>query len=350
MSTASSLQSAWSILTELDVSDLRESVRMPFPITILGREEAARQWLADALLRDPFHPGPPLPGPDISILPLPLVGEQRLVAARSQLVFIAIPAGQADLDLERESIRDLLGFNPRLPIVVVQIRPGAAQEAYSPMLSFWHGATEIIVDPKEAQPFDAELVPVLKRLSPGQEVLLGYHLPGLRPALARQLIRQTSLANAGYAATTGLAELVPLLLIPGNVADFVILTKNQALMAYKLALLMGNDIGVQEMVGELAGVLGGGYLLREAARRLVGFIPGWGLVPKVAIAYAGTYLIGEAAYYWYAYHEKLTPAQMKALYARALAEGKEKAAGIIAKRRTHAANADENLTQSRQGR
>lgn len=151
---------------------------------------------------------------------------------------------------------------------------------------------------------------------------------GARP-LSKQLIRQTSLANAGYAAASGVAELLPIFLIPNNMADFVILTKNQALMAYKLALLMGNDIGVQEMIGELAGVLGGGFLLREAARRLVGIIPGWGLIPKVAIAYAGAYVIGEAAYYWYAYHEKLSADQMKALYARALAEGKEKGAGLI---------------------
>ncbi len=329
MALITSLQSAWSILTELDVSDLQESLRQPFPVTILGKDPAARQWLADALHAYPFGDAQAPLGPHTSLFPLPLGGDQRLAAARARLVFIAIPAGQEDLTLEQETIRDLLGLNPRLPIVVVQIRPGAAQEMVAPMLAHWPGATELILDPEEDQPFDAEFVPALKRLAPDQEVLLGYHFPGLRPALARQLVRQTSLANAGYAAATGVAEIVPIFLIPGNVADFVVLTKNQALMAYKIALLMGNDIAVQEMIGELAGVLGGGYLLREAARRLVGIIPGWGLIPKVAIAYAGTYIIGEATYYWYAYHEKLTPDQMKAIYARALAEGKEKAAGLV---------------------
>ncbi len=332
MASVSSLQSAWSILTELDVRDLQESIRQPFPVAVIGRDAAARTWLANALYTDPFsHRMLPV-GPYTVIFPLPLSGDQRLAAARSRLVFVAIPAGQENLDLERETIQDLLGLNPQLAIIVVQIRPGAAQEMVAPMLAHWPGATEIILDPEEDQPFDAEFVPALKRLAPDSEVLLGYHFPGLRPALARQLVRQTSLANAGYAAATGVAEIVPIFLIPGNVADFVVLTKNQALMAYKIALLMGNDIAVQEMIGELAGVLGGGYLLREAARRLVGIIPGWGLIPKVAIAYAGTYLIGEAVTYWYAYHEKLTAAQMKVIYARALAEGREKAAGILARR------------------
>lgn len=333
MASPTSLQSAWSILTELDVSDLRESVHAPFPVAILGRDPDARQWLSDALHTNPFdHTLTPV-GSHTAIFPLPLEGDRRLIAARARLVFVAVPAGQEDLALERETIRDLLGLNPRLAVVVAQIRPGAAQEAYTPILAHWPGATEIVLDPNEKQPFDAELVPLLKRLAPDQEVLLGHHFPGLRPALSKQLIRQTSLTNAGYAATMGVAELVPLLLIPGNVADFVVLTKNQALMAYKLALLMGNDIGLQEMLGELAGVLGGGFLLRETARRLVGFIPGWGIIPKVAVAYAGTYLLGETVYYWYAYHEKLTGEQMRAIYERALAEGKEKAAAVIGKTR-----------------
>ncbi len=333
MASATSLQAAWSILTELDVSDLRASLHQPFPVTMLGRDAEAREWLAQALHTDPLtHTTWPI-SPQVAMASLPLSPDHRAVAARSRLVFLVIQGDQDDLAWEEDAIQALHEANPHLPIIVAQRSPGSSQAFYVPLLlGHRPGITEIILDPDIDDPFDAELVPLLKRLAPDQEVLLGYHFPGLRPALARQLIRQTSMANAGYAAATGVAEIIPIFLLPGNVADFVILTKNQALMAYKIALLMGNDISVQEMIGELAGVLGSGYLLREAARRLVGFLPGWGVVPKVAIAYAGTYLIGEATFYWYAYHEKLTPAQMKALYARALAEGKEKAASLIAKR------------------
>jgi uncharacterized protein (DUF697 family) len=139
------------------------------------------------------------------------------------------------------------------------------------------------------------------------------------------------MTNATYSAATGLTEIIPVLLVPGNVADFVVLTKNQALMAYKIALLMGNDIAMQEMIGELAGVLGSGFLWRETARRLVGFIPGWGIIPKIAVAYAGTYLVGEATYYWYAYHEQLTAEQMRMIYTQAMAEGRRKASAILAR-------------------
>lgn len=326
----SSLTTAWSILTELDTRPLRDLVQAPFPVAILSSEQADRQWLADALRTDPFTGKLTLLSPQVTLHQLPLGKNDASWVAQARLVFIPIAAGRGDVAREEQAVAQLLHLNAHLPIVVVQIRPGAGKEFYTPMFNMWQGAREIVVDPEEEEPFSAEFVPVLKTLAPEQEIQLGYHFPALRPALAKQLVRQTSMTNATYSATTGLAEIVPMLLIPGNMADFVVLTKNQGLMAYKIALLMGNDIGMQEMVGELAGVLGGGFLWRETARRLVGFIPGWGIVPKVAVAYAGTYIIGEATTYWYAYHKQMTAAQMKALYDRAVAEGREKAAGIIA--------------------
>jgi len=331
MASVTSLTTAWSILTELDTRPLRELVQAPFPVAIISREQADRQWLADVLRTDPFtHDLTPL-SPQTSLYSLPFEKNDRLRAAQARLVFFPIATGRQDVGLEEQAIAELLKLNAHLPIVVVQIRPGAADEFYTPMLNVWMGAREIVVDPEEEEPFSAELVPALRRLAPEQEIQLGYHFPALRPALARQLIRQTSMTNATYSAATGLTEIVPALLVPGNVADFVVLTKNQALMAYKIALLMGNDIGMQEMIAELAGVLGGGFLWRETARRLVGFIPGWGIIPKVAVAYAGTYIIGEATYYWYAYHEQMTAEQMRVIYAKAVAEGKQKAVEILEK-------------------
>ena len=331
MASVTSLTTAWSILTELDTRPLRELVQAPFPVAIVGREQADRQWLADALRSDPFTGALTPLSRQTSLYALPLDKTSRLQAAQARLVFFPIAAGREDLSQEKQAIAELLNLNAHLPIVVVHLRPGASKEFYTPMLNVWMGAREIVVDPEENEPFGAEFAPALKALAPEQEIQLGYHFPALRPALARQLIRQTSMTNATYAATMGLAEILPALLVPGNVADFVVLTKNQALMAYKIALLMGNDIGMQEMMGELAGVLGGGFFWRETARRLVGFVPGWGLIPKVAVAYAGTYLIGEATYYWYAYHEQMTAAQMKALYDGAMSEGREKAAAIVSK-------------------
>ncbi len=323
MASIQSLRNAWSIVTELDVNELRGMVQAPFPLAILGSEQDARQWLADALYTDPYSQTLMPLGAQTALFDLPLSPQEQRFVAQARLALLATPSQQKAFTLEQTIIQELRQLNPRLSIIVVQLRPGASGETYTPMLARWQGATEIVVDPIAANPFDAEFIPLLKRLAPEQEIVFGYHLPGLRPALVKQLIRQTSMTNAGYSAATGIAELVPLFLAPGNVADFLVLTKNQALMAYKIALTMGHDISLQEMLAELAGVLGGGFLWRETARRFVGLVPGWGLIPKIAIAYAGTYIIGEAAHFWYAHHRKLTAEQMRALYARALNEGKE---------------------------
>ncbi len=329
MASISVLQNAWSTLSEMDVGTLRAQVQKPFPVAILGRDQARRQWLADALRTDPFSKGLTPLGRDVSLLKLPLDRAGRSLAARAKLALIAVAAGREDLTLEEETIADLLTQNPHLPIIVVQVRPDAGQELYAPMLNVWRGAVEVVVDPYEDAPFDAELAPQLHTLLPDDDISLGYRFPALRPWLVRRLVQQTSMANATYAATTGLAEIVPVLLLPGNVADFFVLTKNQSIMAYKIALLMGNDVGVQETAGELAGVFGSGFLWRESARRLVGLVPGWGLLPKVAVAYAGTYIVGEAAYYWYAWHERMSADQLRNVYRKALDDGRQKAAELV---------------------
>ena len=89
-----------------------------------------------------------------------------------------------------------------------------------------------------------------------------------------------------------------MLTAPLNLGDMVVLTKNQLMMCYRLALAAGRDEEPKAMMTEIIGVLGSGVLFRQAARQLVGLIPIAGLLPKVAISYAGTYAIGKAMVGW----------------------------------------------------
>ena len=78
----------------------------------------------------------------------------------------------------------------------------------------------------------------------------------------------------------------------------IVLTKNQLLMGYRLVLASGRDGEPKQLIGEILGVLGGGLLFRQLARQLVGLIPVVGIVPKVAVAYGGTWAIGRAVVLW----------------------------------------------------
>jgi uncharacterized protein (DUF697 family) len=91
---------------------------------------------------------------------------------------------------------------------------------------------------------------------------------------------------------------VPVLTAPLNLGDIVILTKNQLLLGYRIVLAAGRTGEPRALIAEIAAVLGSGFLFRQAARQLVGLIPVAGIVPKVAIAYSGTWAIGRAIVLW----------------------------------------------------
>jgi hypothetical protein len=60
-------------------------------------------------------------------------------------------------------------------------------------------------------------------------------------------------------------------------------------------------------------------------------IPVWGIIPKVAIAYSGTYVVGNAILAWYLTGRHLTSKQMKELSAQAFSRGKEVAQRLTKK-------------------
>jgi hypothetical protein len=84
----------------------------------------------------------------------------------------------------------------------------------------------------------------------------------------------------------------------------------------------------------MIGVLGSGFFFRQVARGLVGFIPGWGILPKIAIAYAGTYLVGQGVTVWLRDGQKLTGRELERFYSEALTRGKKWAASLRRDKKT----------------
>jgi uncharacterized protein (DUF697 family) len=168
-----------------------------------------------------------------------------------------------------------------------------------------------------------QLVPADLRLAMARQ------LRALRPVVFDMTIDETSKANASYALTTGFAEVVPLLTAPLNLGDMIVLTKNQLVMSYRLALAAGRDGEPRAMIGEILGVLGGGLLFRQLARQLVGLIPVVGLVPKVAIAYGGTWAIGRAIVLWATEGREVSQDLVRSLSNEGLQRGRAVAARLV---------------------
>ena len=166
-----------------------------------------------------------------------------------------------------------------------------------------------------------------------------HQLPAFRAPIFDRIIEDTARANASFAFTSGLAEVVPILTAPLNLGDMIVLTKNQLLMGYRLVLAAGRDGEPRKLIGEILGMLGGGLVFRQLARQLVGLIPVVGIVPKVAVAYGGTYAIGRAVVLWVTEGRTASAETLRTLSREGLQRGREVARDLSARGRAGVAKA-----------
>ncbi|MBV9577523.1 MAG: hypothetical protein JO057_02915, partial [Chloroflexi bacterium] len=144
------------------------------------------------------------------------------------------------------------------------------------------------------------------------EVILsaGRRHPLLREPIADHLIFDTSRVNAQFAAIASLPAALPFFGgLVGDVADTIVLTKNQVLLLFKLAGLYGRSVEFgPEILLEILPVVGGAFFWRTTARALVGLLPPLlGLLPKTAVAYTGTFVVGQSARYYYRFGDRPPP-------------------------------------------
>ncbi len=150
---------------------------------------------------------------------------------------------------------------------------------------------------------------------------IGRYIPVMKSACARQLISETATVNAEFALVSNIPSVVPIIGTAFSVgADFIVLTKNQLMLIFKLAAVNGRDLDSRwRIYSEMIPVVGAGLAWRTVAREVVTLLPlAMGTVPKVAIAFAGTWVIGESAQVYYERGERLNREQMRELYSQAL--------------------------------
>lgn len=151
---------------------------------------------------------------------------------------------------------------------------------------------------------------------------LGRWYPGFRDAAATAIINETSRANAQFTLMTAVPSAIPVI---GSFAmagaDMIVLTKNQLLMAIKLAAVHGKPFGDKKaIIKDLMPVIGSGFIWRSLAREAIVFLPfAAGTIPRVAIAFAGTYTTGRAVDAYYRFGKKPTGTQLNDYYQQAMA-------------------------------
>lgn len=111
-----------------------------------------------------------------------------------------------------------------------------------------------------------------------------------------KIARENALFSLATALPSALAGWVSAPWAMGEFAsDTTVLTGNQIRMAFLLAAASDRDPGYAEQKSEIASLIAGAFGFRAIARTLASKIPlGGGLIPKAAIAFAGTWVVGKS--------------------------------------------------------
>jgi uncharacterized protein (DUF697 family) len=193
---------------------------------------------------------------------------------------------------------------------------------YEPGLNGPKGA--FTVNPRAPEETSAEILHAHDNIS----LALARHFPGFRRPLIDRTIQTVARENALFAVATALPDVVPSLIeLPWAFGEFAsdtfFLTANQLRMAFLIAAASGHEVGFAHQKAAIATIIGSAFGWRALARELVGKIPlGGGLIPKGAIAYAGTFAVGKALERAYA-HQPLTGHEHRAVYDQAYKHGLE---------------------------
>jgi len=308
----------WRVIRDVDLDGIRSSALAPFEIWVASDDPADAEAL-HRLLSPPGEPHPWIAAIEPRNLPP--------AASRSVAAAMLVSRGMALSDTLLAAREGLKAARiPVITIVVGHTGPAAAARGAGE-----HARVAVAaLDEGALAPVASAL---LAAVGGDGRLAIARQLPAVRPVLFETLIHDTAWANASFAFTTGLAETVPVLTAPLAVGDTVVLTKNQLMLGYRIVLACGRSGEPRQLIAEIIGVLGGGLLFRQIARQLVGLIPVVGIVPKVAVAYSGTWAIGRALAAWANEGRTITRDLVRAYSAEAMGRGRAVAERLLESRR-----------------
>ena len=312
------ITSIWNNIREVDLRPIRDAALREVRIGLVGEPGVGRHTLAAQMRRDPARPNVQAQTP-LAIVPL----EEAEKIGGAELIILVVDATRSEYSREQALVSDWADAGKKVLVFCNKYDLLSQGQVLREWVG-WQAAKVLYGSATEASFLQREFTQAVLGLLPADRHLaLGRQFPLFRVPIARDLISDTCFSNTAYAVSTGVAEIIPALDLPLNVTDMIILTKSQAFLTYRLGLLLGFSTRWQDYVAEFGSVIGGGFVWRQLARSMVGLIPVWGIVPKVAVSYAGTYVVGNAILQWYLTGRHLSAGQMRALYLQAFARGKE---------------------------
>lgn len=275
----------FSIIRTMQLDDLRAQIAQPPYALVIGEDARLAQQFAFALA------GGDLPDEAAARATMS-------VATAESLDTLAVGPSPYDAVIfldptpairRNPTVRRLVADQQQTAVLAILTRADAEADPGIPTLAVTH--------PTDAAALKAVRARLVPMLAPGRRVPWGRTFTGFRDVVSNYLIEQTARANAQFAIMADLGARIPLLgQFAATGADFLVLTKNQLVLAYELAAIHGRDLDDQKTaLTNAAPFFVAGLGWREVARRAVRVVPGAPLVPKAVIAYGGTLATGALA-------------------------------------------------------
>jgi hypothetical protein len=167
-------------------------------------------------------------------------------------------------------------------------------------------------------------------------IALARNFPPFRAPVVDRIVQSVSRENALFSVATALPNFVPnIFQLPWSAGEFasdtVVLTMNQIRMAFLIAAASDNEVGYREQKAQIASIITGAFGWRAVARELAGKIPyGGGIIPKGAIAWAGTYVVGLSLDQFHRLGYGLSRSERREAYEAALDRGKTVVQALMA--------------------
>lgn len=310
----------WSVLREVDPENIVREAFQPVRVVICGAAGTGKRTLAAALTAGATDAGEPV----VDVFDMPDDVAIALPPADLYLYVSRHPPGPVErnhiLQLTRRPARLVYALNHVSdlgPAKVAELREHTAVAVGLP--------TDRVVGvvATDRATIGASLGPALIAAVPGLALPLGRQLPELREPAGQHLIRESARVNAEFVVVSSLPSFLP---VVGTIAaastDLLVLTKNQVMLLFKLAILYRRPIDNRlQVLSEVTPVVGAAFLWRSAARFLVSFVPSpLAVAPRGAVAFVGTYVMGRAAQHYYRWGQRPSPELLDTFRREALSQ------------------------------
>ncbi len=195
-----------------------------------------------------------------------------------------------------------------------------------------------IAHPEQVFSFDPnhpeQMVQEVLKSRPELSLPLARFILPFRAPVIDNVIGAVAKENALFSLATAIPDMIPLISLPWAIGEFAsdtaFLTMNQIRMTFLIAAASDCEVGYSQQKGEIASIVAGAFGFRAIARELIGKIPmGGGLIPKAAVAWSGTYVVGRSMERLHSLGYAYTPQERKSAYEQAMDKGREIAASLL---------------------